>query len=168
MVSLRGTEDLDHAGQEPLGAGAHVDRLDRQPDRVDSDHRSSSRIQAAHCNAAAHGQVTVIAVAPRRSSMRMAAGASSAGGNCAGTKAVATTPMEVLASAPPPRRSASRTQRRARFALTPWAIATAALDTPGELHAATTCALNSALCVRRRRPPAMTSFEIVCTCPPKT
>ena len=48
--------------------------LDRQPDGVDANHRSSSRIQAAHCEAAAQGQFTVIAVVPRRSSMRMAAG----------------------------------------------------------------------------------------------
>jgi hypothetical protein len=36
--------------------------------------------------------------------MQMAAGSSSAGGNCTGTKVVATAALEVLASAPPPRR----------------------------------------------------------------
>src|SRR5665213_1485822 len=151
VVRQRGAEDLYHAGQQPVNAGAHVDGVDRQPDGVDPNHRSSSRIHAAHCEAAAHGQLTLMAIGPRRSSMRMSVGTAWAGGNCTGTKAVATAPLTALANAPPPRRSASRTQRRARFALTPWAIATAALDTPGELHAATTCALNSALWVRRRR-----------------
>jgi hypothetical protein len=38
------------------------------------------------------------------------------------------------------------------------AIATAPLGTPGELHAATTCALNSALCVR---PASTASADVV-------
>ena len=60
-----------HAGQRRLGAGTHVQRLDRQPHRVDTDHRSSSRIQAAKSAAADSGQVIVIVVAPRRSSIWM-------------------------------------------------------------------------------------------------
>jgi hypothetical protein len=60
------------------------------------------------------------------------------------------------------------THRRARFALTPWAIATAAIDTPGELQAATTRALNSALCSRRRRRPSTISFVVVSTCPSRS
>ena len=43
MVRLRGAEDLHHAGQQPVRAGAHVHRLDGQPDRVDPDHFSISR-----------------------------------------------------------------------------------------------------------------------------
>ncbi len=168
MVRLRGAEDLHHAGQQPIDTGAHVDGLYRQSHGIDFDHRSSSRIHAAQSNGAAHGQFTLIVVVPRRSSIRMAAGSVSAGGNCTATKAVGTALLAAVAHAPPPRRSASRTQRRAKFELTPWAIATAAIDTPGEMQAATTCALNSALCVRRRRRPALTSLEIVCTCPPKT
>jgi hypothetical protein len=39
-------------------------------------------------------------------------------------------------------RPVSIIQRRARLAFTPWAIDTAAMETPGWLHAATTCALN--------------------------
>nr|WP_228121893.1 hypothetical protein [Variovorax paradoxus] len=41
--------------------------------------------------------------------------------------------------------SASRTHRRSRFALTPWAIATAAIDMPGCMQLATAFALNSSL-----------------------
>ena len=67
----RGVEDLDHASQCRLGAGSHVERLDGQPDRVDANHRSSSRIQTAQSAAALVGQVMLIAVAPRRTSIRM-------------------------------------------------------------------------------------------------
>src|SRR5450631_381366 len=42
VVRLRSAEDPHHAGQQPLGAGAHVDGLDRQPHRIDTDHRSQS------------------------------------------------------------------------------------------------------------------------------
>ena len=90
MVRLRSAEDLHHAGQQPVNAGAHVDGVHRQPDGVDPDHRSSSRIHAAHCEAAVHGQLTLIAIGPRRSSMRMSVGTAWAGGNCTGTKAVGT------------------------------------------------------------------------------
>ncbi len=36
---------------------------------------------------------------------------------------------------------------------------------PGWLHAATTCALNSSLCLRRRRPTTVTCSSIVFTSP---
>src|SRR6516225_601059 len=106
MMSLRGAEDLNHARQQPLGAGTHVDGLHRQPDGVDANHRSSSRIQAAHCDAAAHGQLTVMAVVPLRSSMRIAAGSPSAGGNCTGTKVASASLFAGLVNAPAPSRSA--------------------------------------------------------------
>lgn len=47
--------------------------------------------------------------------------------------------------------STSVSQRRRRLALTPLAIATAAMEMPGCEHAATRLALNSSLCRRRRR-----------------
>ena len=90
MVGLRCAEDLHHTAQQPVNAGAHVDGAHRQPDGVDPDHRSSSPIHAAHCEAAVHSQLTLTAIGPRRSSMRMSVGATWAGGNCAGTKAVGT------------------------------------------------------------------------------
>lgn len=39
-------------------ARAHVDGFDREPEGIDTDHRSNSRIQAAHSEAAEHGQLT--------------------------------------------------------------------------------------------------------------
>ena len=71
MVRTRRTEDIDDPGQRRLGAGAHVQRVRRQPDGIDADHRSNSRIQLAHSASAAIGQATVIVVGPRRSSTRM-------------------------------------------------------------------------------------------------
>src|SRR6185312_6488497 len=62
--------------------------------------------------------------------------------------------------------SSVTTQRRSRFAFSPFARATAAIDTPGCRQADTTFALNSALCVRRRRRTIPRSE--VSMCPPKT
>jgi hypothetical protein len=71
VMGLCGAEHLHDAGQQPVDAGAHVDGLDRQPDGVDADHRRNSRSQAAHSAAALHGQLTLIATDPRRTSSRM-------------------------------------------------------------------------------------------------
>ena len=171
VMGLCGAEHLHYAGQQSVDTGAHVDGLNRQPDDIDADHRRNSRSQAAHSEAAEHGQLTLIATGPRRTSSRMsvAAGAGSGGGICTGTNAGAALfngATDVL----PPRPSASTTHRRARFALMPWAMATAALDRPGTRQAAITCALNSALWVRRLRPllKASLGVELVRTSPPKT
>ena len=71
MVRPGRAEDVDHAGQRRLGAGAHVQRLDGQP-------HGSTRITAAARASRPRsppqptlGQVIVIAVAPRRSSIWM-------------------------------------------------------------------------------------------------
>src|SRR5882757_2163438 len=137
MVDLGSAEDLHHARQKPIDAGTHVHGLDGQPDRIDPDHRSSSRIQAAHVDAAWLGQLTLITVAPRRNSIRISAVAFWAAGICAATKPFATALGPPRSGGPTsPRRSASSTQRRARLALIPLAMATAAIDTPGARHAA--------------------------------
>jgi hypothetical protein len=68
VVRLRAAKDLHHARQQPLGTGAHVHGLGREPHRVDADHRSSSRIQPAIAGAADVGQATLSVSAPRRSS----------------------------------------------------------------------------------------------------
>ena len=65
-------------------------------DGVDPDHRSSSRIQAAHSAAAAQGQLKWIAIAPQRSSMWMSAGAGAAGGKPSGTKAIGAAALAVV------------------------------------------------------------------------
>ena len=79
VVCLRLAEHLYDAGQQSFGASAYVHGPDRQPQRVDADHRrdsiNNSRIQAAHSAAAAIGQVIFMAAAPRRSSIWMSTGA---------------------------------------------------------------------------------------------
>jgi len=57
-------------------------------------------------------------------------------------------------------------QRRTRLALSPWANATAAIDTPGWLQACKTLALNAELCVRLVRRAWLTP-SIVSSCPPR-
>lgn len=155
MVGLRGAEHLYDTRQQPVGTCAHVDGLSGQPHRVDADHRSKSRIQAARSLAAATGQVTVTVVSPRCSSMRMSAAmgtdtwvrndngknlgaAGTSGFVFSGRPAVLPGSISVPISA-------SLTQQRTRFALMPLAMATAADDTPGLEQAATMRALNSAL-----------------------
>jgi hypothetical protein len=147
VMGLRRAKDLHHPGEQAIGAGAHVHGLDGEPHRIDADHRSSSRIHAAHSAATPHGHVTEIDVAPRRSSIRMSA-VEAAEGICIGTKAaadVAIVGVAGLFATAQAYISTAQTQRRSRFALTPWAIATAAMDAPGSMHAATALALNSSL-----------------------
>lgn len=71
MVRAGCAKDMDHARQRRFAARAHVQRIDGQPHGRNADNRSSSRIQAAQSPAAAVGQVIVMFVEPRRSSMRM-------------------------------------------------------------------------------------------------
>jgi len=116
------------------------------------------RIQASHSLAALVGHVTVMAVAPRCSSMRISGdGAGVAGeGSDTGTKdgsvvgLLAVTAACVLSSSTDGLISTSLTQRRRRLALMPLAMATAAMEMPGCVQAATRSALNSSLCRRRR------------------
>jgi hypothetical protein len=64
-------EDRDHPGQRSLGAGPHVQRLDREPQRVHPDQRSISRSQAPQVAALAIGQRTRAATAPHCKSTSM-------------------------------------------------------------------------------------------------
>jgi hypothetical protein len=84
MVLRGAAEDLHHAGQGGLGAGAHVQWRRRQPHGVDADQRSSSHIQAAHASAAPTSHVTATVVEPRRTSMRMGSPLGAGGADGAG------------------------------------------------------------------------------------
>ena len=114
----------------------------------------------------------VISSAYRHNSMRRS-GEGGVHGNCtsteAGGRATQLTPASTrpLPSLPLPFApySAATTQRRASFALTPLAMVSAAIDLPDCRHDATTCAMNSALCVRRRRRPWLIWLVIVFTGP---
>lgn len=86
-----------------LGPGAHVHRACGQPQRVDADHRSHSRSQAAHSPAHCSGQLTVALEAPRRNSMRISVEvvATAACGSCTG-KNSAPGLVATAARLPPP------------------------------------------------------------------
>ena len=75
VVGMGGTSDLHDAGQQPLGASAHVHRYAAQPQAIDADHLSrpelNSRSQAAQSPAADIGQWTLRCSGPRRSSKWM-------------------------------------------------------------------------------------------------
>src|SRR6218665_352865 len=172
MMRAGFAEDLHHASKGGLGPGSHVQRLDGQPQSVQTDHRSNSRIQAAHSAAALAGQVTTTVVVPRRSSKRISTGTAGGTGKATATKAEEVAePSATFATGSLIRvgmTSASRTQRRSRLALIPTDIATAANDTPGCTADATALALNSSLCSLRRRPLGVPWEGIVSTCPPKS
>jgi hypothetical protein len=56
----------------------------------------------------------------------------------------------------------SSTQRRSRFAFSPWANATAAIDTPRPVHSSTTFALNSACGVCDVEPLSILGYCFMC------
>ena len=73
VMGMSGTEYLHHSREQSIGASAHVDWLDREPQPVDASHRNHSRSHAAQAPPPCTGQLTVMVDAPRRSSTRMSA-----------------------------------------------------------------------------------------------
>ena len=71
-MSTRFAEDIHDAGQRLIDAGAHVERLYREPGRIDPDHLMSSRNSSAHSCAADAGHSTLTVPPRRRTSMRIA------------------------------------------------------------------------------------------------
>ena len=120
---------LHDAGEQTLGARAHVHGADRQPQGVDANHHNSSRIHAAHSLAAALGQVMAMVVMPRRSSIRMSLDDN--GVLCYASFSATNSPVlrpsagDCCAAVAPALR-----HLRTRFAFSPCAIATAATDGP--------------------------------------
>ena len=116
-----------------------------------SSHRSHSRSQAPHSAAADAGHCMITVLEPRRSSRRMDSVVDElTRGIGTSTKALdvaLTTDTAPLALAPAP----SRSQRRTRLALRPWASATPATDAPGCWQARTTWLLSSGAWLRRVR-----------------
>jgi hypothetical protein len=56
VMRLGGAEVGDHARQGAVGTAAQIDRLDRQPHRIDADHASQVRSQAANSVSLDSGQ----------------------------------------------------------------------------------------------------------------
>jgi len=111
------------------------------------------------------GHCTLSVKAPRRTSIRIGVSCTAGLDSDTGTKpsgrADGARGADTIAFGSLP--SASITQRRNKLALIDRSIAHAAIEASGLRHAATASALNSALCMRRRRRPAPKS--IVHPCP---
>jgi hypothetical protein len=140
MMGLRGTKHQHDVGKQAIGACSHVYG---QPQQVHADHRSSSRIQAAHSLVAALGQVMAMVVAPRRSSIRMSAPSWCVERAGELTETGTNSPTLIGRAAAPSR--SSRRQRCTTLALMPCDSATLATDTPGAAHCLSTQALSCAL-----------------------
>jgi hypothetical protein len=65
VVRASNVEHRHHPCQRRLGAGAHVQRLGCQPDRIDMDNRSHSRSHTTHAPASLTGHRTVACAGPR-------------------------------------------------------------------------------------------------------
>jgi hypothetical protein len=48
VMRTRFAKDIHNAGQRPVDAGTHVERLYREPGRIDPDHLMNSRSSNAH------------------------------------------------------------------------------------------------------------------------
>src|SRR5438876_2996064 len=113
-----------YARQRRLRAGAHVQRLDRQPHCFDADHRSSSPNHAPQAAAAASGQLSFTTVDPRRSSITVSCDVTtgdlctSTGTNAAfaGIALAGATLRPAIGPVSWTARSAATTQRRKRLA----------------------------------------------------
>src|SRR5579862_5855161 len=156
MVSSRFAKHVDDTSEGRIDAGAHVERLYREPGRIDADHFMSSRSSIAHSRAADAGHCRFKLRPFRRISTRITL-STGIEGNATGTKlstrSIATLGAVGRIAIGALSRSACRTQVRSRLALSPLARATAAIDTPGCWQAPTASALNIALWRRRRRRP---------------
>ena len=144
VMRMRGAKYSNHAHQHGIGAGPHIERASRHPDRVDSNHLKSTRTNSAHsvlepetktrnsppCKTSS--TLEVGAVISRTSDSSLINSGRSFNETSAGF------PSRLLET---PR--SSETQRRKRLALTPFARATLAVDTPGASQALTNSRLNS-------------------------
>ena len=65
------TKHPNHPRHCRIRAGAHTQRLGRQPDFINADHPSRSRNRTAHCRACSVGHSTTTAPPARSISMRM-------------------------------------------------------------------------------------------------
>ena len=155
---MRRAEHLDHSAKCRISARPHVQRLYCQPRAVDSYHLSTEADQQANSPAADRGQVMVMTRPPLRTSTLISRSTGSGdfvrSGNAMndGVLRPAMSTAVAPASAPLPSgdldRDDSLSQRCNTLAFMPLALATAAMDAPGELQAASNSALVSAEYVR--------------------
>ena len=127
-----------------------VARAERQPDRLDADHRPTSRSQAASSRVCASGQCSSTRVAPVLSSMRTAADVLRLTGRLAATKPLAGLPTDGSQATPSSRacqrRECAHQLDSARSA-TPLAEAHSSALFPEARYAAT-CSRKRCICCR--------------------
>ena len=73
VMRARFAKDIHDAGQRLIDTRTHIERLHREPGRIDSDHLNSSRSSSAHSCAADAGHSTITVPPRRRTLMRIAA-----------------------------------------------------------------------------------------------
>ena len=144
MMRVRRAKYAHYADQHGIGAGPHIERGGCHPDRVDSNHLKSARTNSAHSML---DPETKIRNSPRcitRSTLEVGVVISrTSDSSCINSGRSLNEPS---AGIPLRLRAISRnseTQRRKRLALTPFARATLAVDTPGASQALTNPRLNS-------------------------
>jgi hypothetical protein len=158
VVRVRRAEHLDYSPKRRICARPHVQWLYCQPGAVDANHLRMDADQQANSLAADMGQVTVITIPPLRTSTLISRATDSVGfvrsGNAIndGTlwPAMSTALVPVSAQLPIDCLAwdDSLSQRCNTLALMPLALATAAMDAPGALQAASNWALVSTEYVR--------------------
>lgn len=140
MVWARRAKDFDDPTERCVRAGAHVQRLHRQPHCVDPDHFNNSRNHTAQSAEHSVGRLIDTVVGPRLSSIRMSGKEVSRSACGIGSAMNAAVVDEAAAGC------ISLRHLCTRLAFRPLAIATWATDAPGSAQAATTRAFRSAAC----------------------
>lgn len=150
VVGMRCAEYLDYSAKCCIRARSHVQWLYRQPGAVDANHLSTDEDQQANSLAADMGQVTVMTSPALRTSTLISRAGDSAGfvrsGSAMkdGTQGPATSAAVALVSIDCLDWDDPLSHRCSTLAFMPLALATAAIDAPGALHAASNSALVSA------------------------
>jgi hypothetical protein len=160
VMRSRLAEHAYHPRERRVRAGAHIQRFDRQPRRIDPDHAISSRSHAAHAPAALVGHSIVIRVPPLRICTRIersvVAHVTGADAPPSGTgrnpvsgagRLRGALDREIAGDAEDER----VIHVRSMFAFSCNSSATADTEAPGLPHAAIAAALNAGVCRRRRR-----------------
>lgn len=153
VMGMCGTKHLHHSAEPRICSRTHVQWLHGQPGAVDADHLRTEADQSANALAADIGQVTAMVRLPLRTSTRIIGSIGSTacvGGSGTGMNA-GTSCSALSTEAPLGQRHEcddALSQRCNTLAFMPCALATAAIEAPGALQAASNVALVSGEYVR--------------------
>ena len=144
VMWMRGAKYANYAHQHGIGAGPHIERGGCHPDRVDPNHLKSARTNWAHSMLEPETKTRKSPRCKTSSILEVGAAISrTSDSSCINSgRSFNETSAEFPSRLRETPRS-SETQRRKRLALTPFARATLAVDTPGASQAFTNSRLNS-------------------------